>query len=120
MKFSDKISELFNCFFIYFFLKVLLALQNWMMRDHTLFIWISAFVIIIFRSELCILLGLILLQELSTRKLKFTKAIVHSALAGACALCKCYNWVYTVEILNKSHNYCFFDPSSYAIDMLFE
>lgn len=68
------------------FVPVLIAASHWLLKKHALFIWTSAFVIIVFRTELCILLGLMLLIELGTRRLSLGKAFIHSALAGMVAL----------------------------------
>ncbi|XP_029179405.2 dol-P-Man:Man(7)GlcNAc(2)-PP-Dol alpha-1,6-mannosyltransferase-like [Acropora millepora] len=65
---------------------VLFSLCFWLDQHHSKFIWTSAFAIIIFRSELCVLLGLIFLLELVTWRVSLFTGIVHSALAGVCAL----------------------------------
>jgi len=65
---------------------VLFSLCFWLDQHHSKFIWTSAFAIIIFRSELCVLLGLIFLLELGTWRVSLFVGIVHSALAGVCAL----------------------------------
>ncbi|EDO48762.1 predicted protein [Nematostella vectensis] len=65
---------------------VLLALHHLLLRNHSQFIWTSAFAIIIFRTELCILLGLLFLIELGTRRLTFCKALLHSVGAGVTGL----------------------------------
>ena len=65
---------------------MLLAFQYWLDHCHSKFIWTSAFAIIIFRAELCILLGLILLLELVTRRLSLLVGFCHAALAGISAL----------------------------------
>ena len=74
------------CYIFFFLSVVLLAFQYWLDHCHSKFIWTSAFAIIIFRAELCILLGLILLLELATRRLSLLVGFCHATLAGISAL----------------------------------
>ena len=75
------------CVFLHFFsFVVLFAFRFWLNQHHSKFIWTSAFAIVIFRSELCILLGLIFFLELATRRVSLLTGILHSALAGISAV----------------------------------
>ncbi|XP_071490266.1 dol-P-Man:Man(7)GlcNAc(2)-PP-Dol alpha-1,6-mannosyltransferase-like [Diadema antillarum] len=62
------------------------AISAWMNRDHVAFILYSAFVIIVFRSELCILMGLLLLAELLSRRLDLVQVIFWGALGGVVSI----------------------------------
>ena len=74
-------------YFLHFFsFVVLFTFRFWLDQHHSKFIWTSAFAIIIFRSELCILLGLIFFLELVTRRVSLLTGLLHSASAGICAV----------------------------------
>lgn len=91
------------CFF--FLSVVLLAFQYWLDHCHSKFIWTSAFAIIIFRAELCILLGLILLLELVTRRLSLLIGFCHAALAGISALGENNIARETYDVKDMAENY---------------
>nr|SVE84204.1 EOG090X04MD [Daphnia pulex] len=61
---------------------VLLAYYYWLGQQHGKFIACSAAAILIFRGELAILLGLILLGELLTRRLSLVKTVIFAVPSG--------------------------------------
>ena len=66
---------------------VLHAFAFWLSGRNILLVWTSAFAILIFRSELVILLGSILLQEVFLkRRLSFTRTLAHGLTASFIAI----------------------------------
>uniref|UniRef100_A0A2K5QN85 Mannosyltransferase n=1 Tax=Cebus imitator TaxID=2715852 RepID=A0A2K5QN85_CEBIM len=62
------------------------ALSAWLGHGWARFIWLSAFAIIVFRAELCLFLGLLLLLTLGSRKVSVVRALRHAIPAGVLCL----------------------------------
>ncbi|XP_025191081.1 probable Dol-P-Man:Man(7)GlcNAc(2)-PP-Dol alpha-1,6-mannosyltransferase isoform X2 [Melanaphis sacchari] len=65
---------------------VMVALSSWIRGKHTLLIWSSAIAVLIFRSELVIYLGIIILMELFYKRLKLFRGLKLGFLAAVTVL----------------------------------
>ncbi len=98
------------------------AISYWLRGQYKVFIWLSAFSVLVIRSELCIMAGIMLLLILliNFRKFHLFEFIGHAVLAavvsvGLSVLIDSYFWRYTLwpeggvlwfnVVLNKSSNY---------------
>ncbi|XP_046839849.1 dol-P-Man:Man(7)GlcNAc(2)-PP-Dol alpha-1,6-mannosyltransferase-like [Xenia sp. Carnegie-2017] len=64
----------------------LCAFYCWFTGNHPFFIWLSGFGIILFRAELAIVMGLIMLLELYEQRISLARSFVHIVLSGIAAL----------------------------------
>jgi len=85
-----------NVFALVFFLH---SIAFWLKGKQSIFIWLSAGTILIFRFELCIICGIMLLISLINRKLTITSLILNGLMAtiifvGLSVIIDSYFWGY--------------------------
>ncbi|XP_033746199.1 dol-P-Man:Man(7)GlcNAc(2)-PP-Dol alpha-1,6-mannosyltransferase-like isoform X2 [Pecten maximus] len=61
---------------------VMMAIGAWLKQQHSRFIWYSAVAILIFRAELALYLGLVLLMEVVAGRLSLVSLFKHAVPAG--------------------------------------
>ncbi|KAG7164864.1 Dol-P-Man:Man(7)GlcNAc(2)-PP-Dol alpha-1-6-mannosyltransferase-like [Homarus americanus] len=64
----------------------LLTFSYWLEQRHRLLVWTSGIAVLIFRSELCLLLGPMLLADLLTRRFQSIPFLQSAIPAGLCCL----------------------------------
>ena len=74
---------------VFWWSTVLFALRHWVLAKTSAFVWTSTAAIILFRSELCLFLGLLLLSDLLLERLTFRNLIKHGVPAGLICLGEC-------------------------------
>jgi len=65
---------------------VILAYSSWLGQNTVTFFWLAAMATIIFRSELAILFGLLVFQELLRRKITIGTVVKYGIPAGLVSL----------------------------------
>ncbi|KAI5705939.1 hypothetical protein M8J75_003245 [Diaphorina citri] len=68
------------------YLFVMFALHAWLRKQHTTLIWMSGICVIIFRAELALFLGLLILFELFYLRLSITGLLIRGIPIGLCCL----------------------------------
>lgn len=74
--------------YLFFFPPAIFALSFWLVQRYGPFTWLAGFGIIVFRSELCMFFGNILLMDLHLRKVRLKQILFHAILAGVFWLSK--------------------------------
>lgn len=90
---------------IFVFLLVLLAYGTWLSGNTCTLIWLSALVTIIFRSELSILCGLIILQEVVRRRVTIGTVLKYGIPAGLVSLGMFLLITLVVSIVTTCHRH---------------
>jgi len=68
------------------------AVADWLRGCYGRFIWLSACVVIVFRAELAILLGLFALQSVIQRRLTFSRALANAVPSALVCLGQFYGF----------------------------
>ena len=85
------------------FFAVLLAVTYWLENKQVLFIWFSAISAIIFRAELCLLVGPLLFVSLVRGKVNFFTVVKHSIAAGFSSVGKKFSCYLLLRFFFERH-----------------
>lgn len=70
------------------FFSALVSIEMWLRQKHLYFLYSSGFVVFVFRVELALFLGPMLLIELYHQRFRVAQVIMYGVPIAICCLCK--------------------------------